>query len=72
MGQLCKHRLSILNGDKSAITDNSDQVSEIVSWLEGSNVAELISEIISLEAEKKRIETKLKSAKKMMAKALMR
>jgi len=72
MGQLCKHRLSILNGDKSAVvSENTDQVAEVTSWLEGSNVAEAISEVVSLEAEKKRIEGKLKIAKKLVAKALI-
>jgi hypothetical protein len=72
-GLLCKHRLSILDGDKGAVVStNSDQVTEVASWLEGSNVAAAISEVVLLEAEKKLIEEKIKRAKKLVAKALIR
>lgn len=71
-GMLCKHRLSILDGDKSAvISDNLDQVAEVASWLAGSNVAVAISNVASLEVQKKQIEAKIKRAKKMVADALM-
>lgn len=71
-GLLCKHRLSILDGDKCAVvSENANQVSEVASWLEGSNVAEAISEIVSLEVEKKLIEEKIKRAKKLVAKTLI-
>jgi len=72
MGQLCKHRLSILNGDRnSVVSDNTDQISEVVSWLGESNVAEIISELVSLEVEKKLIENKIKKTKKLIAEALI-
>jgi hypothetical protein len=72
-GLLCKHRLSILDGDKGAVvSENANQVAEVASWLEGSNLAEAISEVVSLEAEKKLIEEKIKRAKKLVAKALIR
>lgn len=70
-GMLCKHRLSILDGDKGAVvSENPDQVVEVASWLAGSNVADAISEVVSLEAQKKQIEAKIKRAKKMVADAL--
>jgi SWIM zinc finger len=69
---LCKHRLSILDGDKGAVdSENTDQVIEVASWLTGSNVGEAISEVVALEAEKKLIEEKIKRAKKLVAKALI-
>jgi uncharacterized Zn finger protein len=72
MGQLCKHRLAILDADKSAIVgENGDQVTEVASWLKGSNIAESVSEVVTLEAEKKIIEEKIKRAKKLLAKALL-
>lgn len=72
MGQLCKHRLSILNGDSSAVVSpNASEVADVVSWLEGSNLAEAISVAVQLEAEKKLLEERLKSAKKAIAKALI-
>lgn len=71
MGQICKHRLSILNGEKSEIiSDNADNVAEVVSWLAGSAVALAMANVASLEAEKKLIEEKIKIAKKLIAKAL--
>lgn len=72
IGQLCKHRLSILNGDaRAVVSQNTDEVTEVASWLQGSNIADAISEVIVLEAEKKLIEEKLKKAKKLVAKALI-
>ncbi|MEO8616895.1 MAG: hypothetical protein ABI600_17275 [Luteolibacter sp.] len=72
MGQLCKHRLAILYGDNTAVVGNSTaEVAEVASWLEGSNVADAISEVVSLEAQKKHIETKIKRAKKLVAEALL-
>lgn len=69
---LCKHRLSILNGDKGAVVSkNVDQVAEVASWLAGSTVAEAMSEVISLESQKKFIEAKIKLAKKLVARALI-
>lgn len=71
-GLLCKHRLSILDGDKgSVVSENSNQVAEVASWLAGSSVGEAISEVVSLEAEKKNIEEKIKRAKKLVAKLLI-
>lgn len=71
-GMLCKHRLSILDGDKSAVvSDNADQVSEVSSWLEGSKVSDAISEVVSLEAQKKQIEANIKRAKKLIAEMLI-
>jgi len=69
---LCKHRLSILDGDNRAVTsDNLGQVKEVASWLSGSTVGTAIAEVVSLEAEKKVIEAKIKLAKKLVAKALI-
>jgi hypothetical protein len=68
---LCKHRLSILDGDNGAVvSENTNQVTEVASWLKGSTVGEAISEVVALEAEKKLIEEKIKRAKKLVAKAL--
>jgi hypothetical protein len=69
---LCKHRLSILDGDKKAVvSENTNQVIEVASWLAGSNVGDAISEVVALESEKKLIEEKIKRAKNIVAKALI-
>jgi uncharacterized Zn finger protein len=71
-GQLCKHRLAILNGDGNAVvSENQAQVAEVASWLAGSNLAETIFEVVALEEQKKLIDEKIKTAKKIVAKALM-
>ena len=49
------------------MSENTDQVAEVASWLAGSNVGEAISEVVALEAEKKLIEEKMKRAKTLVA-----
>jgi hypothetical protein len=72
IGILCKHRLSLLDGDKSAlVSDNSDQLLDVASWLSGSNLAAAISEVVCLESEKKKIEAKIKRAKKIISDLLL-
>lgn len=71
-GMLCKHRLSILDGDKSAVvSDNIEQVVEVSSWLQCSKVADAFSEVVSLESQKKQIEANLKRAKRLIAEMLI-
>jgi hypothetical protein len=68
---LCKHHLSINAGDTSSVvSDNTDQVAEAHSWLEGSKVAAAISEVVSLGAQKKQIETHIKRVKRLIAEML--
>jgi hypothetical protein len=71
-GILCKHRLSILDGEKGAIiSGNENHVEEVASWLSGSKVGAAISEVLALEGQKKLLEAKIKHAKKMIAAALI-
>jgi hypothetical protein len=71
-GMLCKHRLSIFDGDKSTVVSgNTEQVAEVSSWLHGSKVADAISEVVSLEVQKKKIEANIKHAKKLIAEMLI-
>jgi hypothetical protein len=72
IGILCKHRLTLLDGDKSAlVSDNSDQLLDVASWLSGSKLAAAISEVVFLESEKKKLEAKIKRAKKMISELLL-
>lgn len=72
VGMLCKHRLSILDGDNRAIvSDNTDEVTEVASWLVGSPVGEAIAEVVALEVQKKSIESKIKTAKAVVSRALI-
>lgn len=71
VGMLCKHRLSILDGDNRAVvSENANEVAEVASWLAGSPVGEAIAEVVALEAQKRSIESKIKIAKKMVAQVL--
>jgi uncharacterized Zn finger protein len=71
MGNLCKHRLNILNNDTSNITsNNADRVSTVQDWMQSSSAHELIASVAALEAEKRLIDEKLKKIKKQVVKAL--
>lgn len=71
-GQLCKHRLFLLNGAIDGIVSaNIAEAGEVVSWLAGSDAAPAISELASLEAEKKTLEARIKRAKKAVTLALI-
>jgi len=70
-GLLCKHRLAILDGDgRAVVSGNLSEVEEVASWVADSPVAQAISEVVALEAQKKDLEEKIKNAKKQVAKAL--
>lgn len=72
IGILCKHRLNLLDGDKSAlVSDNSEQLLDVASWLSGSNLAAAISEVVRLESEKKQLEAKIKRAKNEISQLLL-
>ncbi len=70
-GNLCKHRISILDGNtKSISSDNADQAATVVGWLPGTDVEAALSEM--REAEKitdpeKRL---LGAAKRKLARAM--
>lgn len=45
-GNLCKHRVAILDGKDSAISsDNKDKVPTVVGWLAGTDVEEAFIEL---------------------------
>ena len=65
-GNLCKHRTGLLAGDSSAVvSDNSDQVSTVTTWIVGTeteaNIAKL-REAEKIAAKAKRDVTKAKKA----------
>jgi len=70
-GNLCKHRISILDGNtKSISSDNAAQAAIVVGWLPGTDVEAALSEM--REAEKitdpeKRL---LSAAKRKLARAM--
>ena len=70
-GSLCKHRVSILDGESATITsDNADQVSTVTAWLVGTDVEAALGEL--REAQKSTESTKgdLAALKKKLARAM--
>jgi len=70
-GNVCKHRIAILDGDGSAVSsDNAASVSEVVSWLAGTDVESALAELRLLENATAANKNELHVAKKKLAKAM--
>ncbi len=70
-GQYCKHRFSILRGDRSAVvSDNAAEVDTVMSWLEGTNVEVAMQAVALLEDQMSRLKRELSAAKKDVARAM--
>ena len=68
----CKHRLNILKGDvKGIVSQNEEDVKEVVSWLPGSDVEAVLNELDAAETEYKNANAKFKAVKKSLARALL-
>lgn len=67
-GQYCKHRFSILRGEsKGIVSDNSDQVTEVVEWLQGTDLEAALAEMYEAECEHDSAKNRLTAAKKRVA-----
>lgn len=70
-GQYCKHRFSILDGKTDGIvSENTDQVKIIISWLPGTDLEVALNEMKRLEVEAAKVKKELSAAKKEVAKAM--
>lgn len=70
-GNFCKHRISILDGNSKAIvSDNADQVSTVLQWLQGTDVAAALSEFRELERASDTPKSALVAAKRRLARAM--
>lgn len=70
-GNFCKHRIAILDGSSKAIvSDNQDQVTTVVSWLQGTDVAAALTEFRVIEASSESSKSALMAAKRKLAKAM--
>jgi len=70
-GLACKHRISILGACiDNIVSDNTEAVSEVCSWLPGSEVAVAIESLNIAEAEHERTKRELSAAKKTLAAAM--
>jgi len=70
-GNLCKHRVNILDGKTSGITsDNADKVPTVVEWLAGSDVEPLLEELRRIEKAKDADKNALNDAKRKLARTM--
>ena len=70
-GNFCKHRISILDGNgKAIVSDNAEQVSTVLDWLQGTDVATALSEFRELERASDTPKSALVAAKRKLARAM--
>jgi len=70
-GNLCKHRVAILNGDSAAVVDDDGRKTGIVvQWLIGTDVETALSEMREVEATSGAPKAALVAAKRKLAKAM--
>lgn len=70
-GNFCKHRIAILDGDVATIvSDNADNVTTVVSWLQGTDVAAALSEYRDLEEIANTPKSAIVAAKRKLARAM--
>lgn len=70
-GQHCKHRLSLLTGDASAlISDNEVEATELPHLLQGTDVEAAIAELTAAENDAIRAKKRVSDAKKVLGRAL--
>jgi hypothetical protein len=63
---LCKHRLNLVDGDTSALTDKSDSIvlDEVLKLLDKNRFTGLFNELNTIEKELKRLDTLKKKLRK--------
>jgi uncharacterized Zn finger protein len=70
-GNLCKHRVAILDGDSSAVVDDDGGKSGIVvKWLSGTDVEAALAEMREVEAQADSSKPDLMAAKRKLVKAM--
>ena len=70
-GKYCKHRFNILDGiTKGIVSNNSEAVAIVQSWLPGTDVEKALIQMRKLEEEAATIKKQLSAAKKELAKAM--
>ena len=71
MGGSCKHRMSILAGDSKAIVSNNKaSANTVATWLSGSNIEVLLSELYAAEESLVHAKQNVKTIKKKLDAAL--
>jgi hypothetical protein len=70
-GNLCKHRVAILDGDSAAVVDDDgEKIGVIGRWLVGTDVDSAMKEMREVEASSESEKSDLVAAKRKLAKAM--
>jgi hypothetical protein len=71
MGQCCKHRIRIMSGNSTGIVSaNINAISEIQSWVCGTNVEKALKEMSQAEQDYENAKNRLSLSKKRLAHSL--
>ncbi|MCB9990664.1 MAG: SWIM zinc finger family protein [Rhodospirillales bacterium] len=72
-GLYCKHRFALMDGDVGALlSENENDVAALKELMKGTDVEAAYNDVMSLQAQYDEIHTRLKAAKKILAKAMYR
>ncbi len=67
-GQMCKHRLGIIEGDASAILgDSTRDVHQVREWIAGSPLYQAVEALRTALAEEEAAKTRVRHAKRSLA-----
>jgi uncharacterized Zn finger protein len=70
-GNLCKHRVAILDGDgAAAVDDDAVKISQVVAWLAGTDVEVALAQLRDVETSDTATKSDLMVAKKALSKAM--
>jgi len=70
-GQYCKHRFAIMSGvSKDVVSDNANQVAEVVGWLPGTDVGEIWEQLQEAEAHPDTLKKQIPVLKKELARRM--
>ena len=72
-GMACKHRLSILAGIATGVvSDNADQIPNVVMWLQGSEIEKSLAELAVAEAELEQAKKRVSVVKKKLSMSMVK
>ena len=70
-GNVCKHRVAVLDGDASAVLEeDASKVATVVDWLAGTDVEKALAEMRATDANAEASKADRASAKKALARAM--
>ena len=70
-GNLCKHRVAILDGDtKAVVVDEADKFPKGVEWLAGTDVESALAKLRDVDATSSTAKDVLAAAKRDLARAM--